>query len=402
MASASEKNSPVWLKRSLRFIINAFVPLLIVAGAMGFYKYQMNTRPQAQRRPVETQALRVRVQTVKRQTRPVVIEAMGTVRAAKEVTLSPEVAGVIVAMDAAVVPGGRVHKGQVLYRIDARDYESVVEQYKSQLAGAELALTLEQASQTVARQEYALLGDIIDEQDRLLVLRKPQLENARQTVAAAQAALAKAELDVSRCTITAPFDAIIKTKHVDIGARVSPASALATLTGTDEYWVETLIPVGQLGWLRLPDGQGQGSLAKVYNVASRNARQGRLIQLLGQLEEAGRMAQALVSVPDPLGRGDNTERLLIGAYVRVDLEGAALPDVVALPRDYVRDGQSVWVMNEKDQLEIRPVQIAFRGREAVYITDGLNDGCRVIISDLAAPAAGMPLRLDAHSTGAPQ
>lgn len=402
MASASEKTRPVWLKRSIWFSINILVPLVIVAGALGFYKHQMNTRPQAQQRPTDTLARRVTVQTVRRETQPVVLYAMGTVRAAKEVALSPEVSGIIVEMDPAVIPGGLVKQGQMLYRIDARDYEAVVQQRQSELARAELALTLEQASQTVARHEYELLGDIIDEQDRWLVLRKPQLENARQAVEAAKVALDKAQLDVQRCTITAPFDAVIKSKHADLGARVGPTSPLAVLTGTREYWVETLIPTEQIRWLRFADDRQEGSIARVYTAASGQSRQGRLLRLLGQLEEAGRMAQALVAVSDPLGVDDpSAPRLLVGAYVRVEIEGIPLADAVVLPREYLRDGDSVWVMDAQDKLEIRPVQIGFRGRNTVYITDGLADGCRVVISDLAAPVSGMPLRTNDSPAAAP-
>ncbi len=395
MSSTPEKTSPSRLKRSLRLTINILVPLLILAAAVGFYKHQMNSRPQAQRRPTDAQLRLVSIQSVQRKTQPVVLYAMGTVRPAKEVALSPEVSGVIIEMDPAVIPGGQVKQGQMLYRIDARDYEAVVQQRQSELARAELALTLEKASQTVARQEYALLGDLVEEQDKDLVLRKPQLENAHQAADAAKAALDKARLDVQRCTIIAPFNAVIKSKHADIGARVGPTTPLAVLTGTAEYWVETLIPTEQLQWLRFAEGQQDGSSVRVYTDANQN-RQGRLLRLLGQLEEAGRMAQALVCVPDPLGINDpSATRLLVGAYVRVEIEGIPLPDAVVLPREYLRDGDNVWVMNAQDKLEIRPVQIGFRGRDKVYVTGGLEDGCRVITSELATPVPGTGLRIDA-------
>jgi len=400
--SVSEKPRSVWYKRSVWLLLHVLLPLVILAAAVGFYQHQMNTRPQAQRRPADTQARRVTVQTVQRKTQPVILYAMGTVRPAKEVALSPEVSGVIVEMNPAVIPGGLVKQGQMLYRIDARDYEAVVQQRQSELAKAELALTLEQASQTVARQEYELLGDIIDEQDRWLVLRKPQLESARQAVEAAKAALDNAQLDVQRCTVVAPFDAVIKSKHADLGAHVSPASPLAVLIGTTEYWVETLIPAEQIQWLRFADERQEGSVARVYTAGSGQIRQGRLLRLLGQLEEAGRMAQVLVSVPDPLGIDDpSAPRLLVGAYVRVEIEGLPLADAVVLPREYLHNGDNVWVMDAQDKLEIRPVQIGFRGRDVVYITDGLADGCRVVISDLAAPVAGMPLRTNDPSAAAP-
>ena len=389
------------LKGALRILYKAVIPAVVVFAAVGFYKYQIETRPQAQRRPAGRQARLVRGETVQTETRAVSISAMGTVRSAAEVTLTPEVTGLVTYMDETVRPGGLINAGQVLYRIDSRDYETIVQQRQSEVARAELALRLEEGNQTVARQEFELLGDLIDPQDRELVLRKPQLQERQEALAAANAALAKAQLDVKRCTIRSPFNAVIKAKHADVGARVSPTSPLAVLTGTDEYWVETLVHMNQLHWIRCPGSdRSEGSAVQLYNSVWRTgqSRQGRVLRLMGQLEDAGRLAQIIVSVPDPLCLHTNADAppLLIGSFVRVEIEGVEIPDVVVLSREYLRNGDSVWVMNDKGDLEIRRVKVVFRGRDAVYISEGLSGGERVIASDLSAPVDGMPLRLDSE------
>lgn len=388
------------LKWAFGILFKVVLPAAIVLSAVGFYQHQMDTRPRAERRPPDRQSRLVTVETARLQTRAAVVNAMGTVRAATEITLTPEVSGIVVFMDPSVLPGGLVEAGEVLYRIDSRDNEAIVEQRQSEVARAELALRLEQGNQTVALQEYELLGDVIDEQDMELVLRTPHLEETRRALAAAKAALAKAMLDVERCTIRAPFNAVIKTKHADVGARVSPTAPLAVLTGTDEYWVETFVSVDQLRWIQVPKGErADGALVGITNPTVWGEgvfREGRVLRLMGQLEEAGRKAQLIVSVPDPLRLKNNggLPPLLIGSYVRAEIEGLEIPDVVVLPRAYLRDGNYVWVMNDKDALEIRPVEIIFRGRETVYLSQGLADGERVVSSALSTPVEGMPLRLD--------
>jgi len=394
------------LKWMLRILLKVIVPIVIVALALGFLKYQMDTRPRAERRPQDQQSRLVTVEVVQIESRPAMIQAMGTVRAATEVTLTPEVTGIINAMDPSVLPGGIVKEGQVLYRIDSRDYETIVQQRQSEVVKAELALKLEVGSQTVARQEYELLGELVDEQDRALVLRKPQLESARQSLTAAQAALIKAQLDVQRCTIRSPFNAVIKAKLADVGARVSPTAPLATLTGTDEYWIEALVPMDQLQWILFPDGgQTESSKVRINNSSAWQQgqfREGRVLRLMGQLEEAGRMAQLIVSVPDPLRlqQDTNLPPLLIGSYVRAEIEGIPIPDVVVLRREYLRDGGNVWVMNDSNVLEIRPVEIVFRSREAVYISKGLSEGDHIVSSDLPVAVEGMPLRLEGDTSEA--
>jgi RND family efflux transporter MFP subunit len=386
-------------KLSIRVLVTFVLPVIIVLAAVGFYKHQIDTRPQAQRRAAGRQTWLVTVEPVRLENRAAMISAMGTVKAATEITLTPEVTGIVNFMDSKVLPGGLVKAGQILYRIDSRDYETIVQQRQSEVARAELALRLEQGNQTVARQEYELLGDLVEDQDRELVLRQPHLQEAQESLASAKAALAKAKLDVERCIIRSPFNAVIKTKHADVGARVSPTAPLAVLTGTDEYWVETLVSINQLTWIQFPVSErSEGSRVLIRNPSvwrEEQYREGRVLHLMGQLEEAGRLAQVIVSVPDPMGIEGNSDLppLLIGSYVRVDIEGVSIPDVIVLPREYIHEDNSVRVMNDQDALEIRRVEIVFRGREEVFVSKGLFDGDRVVTSDLSAPVDGMPLQI---------
>jgi RND family efflux transporter MFP subunit len=392
-------SSAVRRKKIIRISLHVILPILIVAGSIGFLKYQVDTRPQAERKKPPRQAYLVTVEPVQRTVWTTSVTAMGKVTAAKEVTLSPEVTGVITRIDPEVVPGGVIEKGQLLFEIDSRDYQAVVTQRESDLARARLELKLETGNQSVARQEYKMLEEIIEEQDKELVLREPHLENAQAALGAAQAALDKARLDVQRCTIEAPFNAVIMEKFADLGARVSPASPLISILGTDEYWVEAAVPMDQLSWIRIPKDNGHnGSAVKIYNSSAWGEsvyREGYVIRLLSQLEEEGRMARLLVTVEDPLelNQSQSGSPLLIGTYVRADIEGKPIQDVFPIGREYLRDGNTVWVINADNKLEIRPVEIVFRSKEIVCVTEGLSDGDRIVTSDIPAPVEGMELRM---------
>lgn len=398
-ADAQHASRPL-MRCLAKMVYKVAVPLLIVAAGVGSLKYQMDSRPQAERRKPERQARLVTVQAFKKEQSIAILPAMGTVTASREITLNPEITGIITSINPSVIPGGLVRAGQVLYQVDSRDYETIVKQRQSELAKAQLELKLEAGNQTVARQEYDLLGDLIQADDTELVLRKPQQESARQALEAAQATLAKAKLDVERCSIRAPFNATVKARYADLGARVSPTTALAELTGTDEYWIEVMVPVNQLSWIEIPKSENQkGSSVRVYNSSAwgeKMYREGRVVRLLGQLEKEGLLAQLLVAVEDPLHleRTDAMEPLLIGSYVKVEIVGRPITDAVALPRGFVRNGNTVWVMNEHDELEVRPVKFAFSNRDTVYITEGLEDNSRVITTMLSAAVEGMPLRVE--------
>lgn len=394
------KRWSIW-KKSGAIAIGYLIPAAIILAGIGFTKYQMDTRPQAKQEKPPLQARLVDVQTAQLTNITSTVSAMGTVVPAKMTTLYPEVAGVVLSLSEEVIPGGLIDAGQALIQIDSKDYEAIVAQRQSELAKAQLNLKLEYGNQTVARLEYQLLEEAVGEQDQELVLRRPHLEEAQAAVQAALAALEKAQLDVRRCTIKSPFNAVIQKKHVDPGTRVSPSTPLLTLLGTDEYWIEILVPVHQLRWIEIPkENSQQGSRVTVFNNAGWGegiSREGRVLRLLGQLEEQGRMAQLLVSVSNPLGLSDGSSALpplLIGSYVRVEIEGQPIESVIEVKRNYLRDGNTVWIMNDQNKMEIRPVQIIFRNAEAVYVTDGIKPGEQIVTTDISAPVEGMPLRLN--------
>ena len=94
-----------------------------------------------------------------------------------------------------------------------------------------------------------------------------ELDNVQTTLAiaeadvtAARAALEKSRLDLSRTTLTAPFDCVVTSENVDLGALVTPQTQLATLVGTDEYWVRVTIPVSQLRWIHIPSQRTKSAL----------------------------------------------------------------------------------------------------------------------------------------------
>jgi RND family efflux transporter MFP subunit len=394
--------------RSIRFVVNfiikVIVPLLIVAAALGFTKHQMDTRPQAKRKKPPRQARLVMVETARQETMAAIVDkGMGTVMPAQRVTLMPEVSGLVTALDEDVIPGGFVEANQILLHIDPRDYHAALDQRLGERAQAHLNLKLELGNQKIALQEYELLSQEVEGDERELVLRQPHLASAEAALKAANAALARAQLDLERCRIAAPFNAVIETKHVDPGARVGPGSALLTLAGTDAYWIDLKVPVTDLKWIRIPQGnQRNGSKVKVIDQDAWGAhgwREGRVIRLLAGLETQGRMARLLVAVEDPLALHSQKGKppMLLGSYVRAEIEGVDLTGGIPLRRELLRDGDQVWVMKGDQTLEIRPIDILFRGREQVYVGSGLAPGEKIVVTDIAAPVAGMALRLEGDS-----
>ncbi len=399
MNDASETNPPVAESsdRSLRSkVITGLAVAVIVVVGITVSAQLLQTSPRVARRAPERLARLVNVQTARLGPHATVVEAMGTVRAAHRLELRPQVSGRVVEMSSELIPGGRFAAGEKVLQIETRDFELVVEQRSSDLTEAESALALEEGSQDVARRELEILGAVApgagsDE----LVLRQPQLRTAKARVARARAALGAAQLNLERATVRAPFPAVVEQRNAEVGAQVDSNTVLGSLVGSEEYWIEAAVPTDALHWVSVP-----GAEVRIYNEASwgrDRSRAGRVIRVYNELESEGRMARLLVSVPKPLadiGDGEKSEaRLFLGAYVRLEIAGRTLDNVAAIDRQVLRGDSTVWIMTDDDLLELRQVSVVFRGPDQVLVSKGLAEGERLVISELATPVAGMPLRI---------
>lgn len=369
-----------------------------------------NTEPTASRSgaSVET-AMLVDVIQVERGNHTPTIRATGTVEPSQDITLSPRVEGEIIDRSENFTPGGYVKKGDVLLQIDPSDYQNTLQQQKSELRRAEADLTIEMGQQNIAEQDYALLDDTLTGESKALVLREPQLNTARAMVESARASVRQAELNVERTTIRAPFDAYILSRNANIGSQVSPGDDLGRLVGLETYWVSATVPASSLRWISVPTNGGEGSEVTIRNRTAWNDdehRTGHIYRLVGALEDQTRMAQLLIAVADPLSyQNENADRppLMIGSFVETRIQADELPDVIRLNRDYVRQNDTVWVM-EDSTLQIQEVDILFRDADYAYITDGLEDGNRVVTTNLSTVVEGSPLRVEGSEpaeTGTP-
>ncbi|MFC1811769.1 efflux RND transporter periplasmic adaptor subunit [Thermodesulfobacteriota bacterium] len=380
-------------------ILRTLIPVIILCAGIGTASYMKNSAPKTRKRPPARLIPTVQVAAVQPSTHQVVVSAMGTVVPAREMVLEPRVSGEIVALHPDFAEGSIIQKGSKILQIDPEDYRLILTQKQREVANAEYALKLELGHQTVAKREWELLkGDTpAEELEKELALREPHLDKARADLAAAQADLKQTTLDLERTHIFAPFNALVLSKSVDLGSQVTPQKPLAQLVGTDTYWVQVSVPIDRLKWIKIPrQSNGTGSDARI-TYAQGKACNGTVIRLMGDLAAEGRMARILVEVKDPLGlntANENRTSLLIGEYVRVDIQGRKLENIFQIPRAAFRDDSTVWIAGKTQTLEIRKVHPIWRDAEVVLLQDGLKPGERLIVSDLAAPMEGMTVRVD--------
>ncbi len=387
--------------KTLKYIIKFAIFVSILALGVYTARYLISTRPEPAKSVPEVKPLLVDIITAERTNKRVIVEGQGTVRPSKTVSLQPEVQGRIIEQSPQLIPGGRFKKGEVIVQIDPRDYEHAVDQQQAKVESALFALRQEKGQQVIAQKEWQLLGDEVETTDvgRELALRKPHLQYAQATLAAASSALEKARLDLQRTTIRAPFNCMVIEESVDIGQFVSPQTRIARLIGADEFWVEVSVRMDRLPWIRLPEiNAPECSKARVIHEVGMGTtikRDGRVVRLLGDLGVGGKLARLLISIPKPLDAIPENPGLplLVEAYVDVEIEGRFMDGVIVLPREALREGDKVWIMDENDRLDIRDIQVVWRMEQAVCVKEGINDGERIITSSISTPLKGMMLRL---------
>jgi hypothetical protein len=113
--------------------------------------------------------------------------------------------------------------------------------------------------------------------------------------------------------------------------------------------------------------------------------------MIGALDQQTRLARVLITVPDPLGLKSEGPPLILDTLIEAQIEGRPIEDVVRLSREYVRERDTIWIMND-GKLEIRETDIVFRDAEFAYIRAGLADGEEVVTTTLATVADGVGLR----------
>jgi RND family efflux transporter MFP subunit len=378
--------------------LKIFLPILIVAlGAVGMYLMAASrTAPPKEAR--ENPGMLVEVMKVQRGDHDLRIHATGTVQPRRQAEITPQVSGRVVEMAPDLVAGGFFQKGDLLFTIEPLDYRLGVDRARSALAKAEVELATIESRARIARSEWERLGLEDGGRPNPLVLFEPQLKEARAAVASARASLTQAELDLARTRVEAPFNCRIRSEQLDLGQYLRAGTSVAVVAGTDTAEVIVPLPLEEMSWLRIPGPRGgEGSPATVRFRSGQETFEwaGRIVRSLGEVDARGRMVRVAVEIDDPYGLEATDQKrpdLAIGMFVEALLHGQTLPEVFALPRKALRDGDTVWVADADNLLRILPVKVVRQERDDVLVEDGLPEDARVVLTYLTGAAEGMKLR----------
>ncbi|MFT4648002.1 MAG: multidrug efflux pump subunit AcrA (membrane-fusion protein) [Glaciecola sp.] len=238
------------LGEGYRWIVQPLLVLLVIVfGFLGARGLSSQATP-PKRVEDRVYAPLVRVMTSEVTNTPVEIKSNGTLRARTNVQIMPQVGGRVIEIHPGFRSGGSFQAGEVLLRIEPRDYELQVARSRADVSSAATQLSTLNAEAEAAREEWRLLNG--DTPVPTLVGKEPQLLEAQARIAAAQASLESSELDLERTAISLPWNGRILKAQADVGAVVTPNQMIGAAYATDTFELSASLRQEQMQWIRLP------------------------------------------------------------------------------------------------------------------------------------------------------
>ncbi len=406
MFSASKKalQNPCVFKRFLK----VFLPVLVLAAAIYATVLMKQMRPPPETRLVEPPIPVVLTMEARYSNVPLSVFADGTVAPRTESELIPEVSGRVIEISPLLAVGGFFEKGEVLLRLDPREYELALTGARAAIAQSKLRLEVERQEAAVAIDEWELLGS---GRPASLVLREPQIAEAQAALASAEAAFQQAEYNLERTVVRAPYAGRIRQEQVDVGQFVSRGNSVATIYAIDAAEIRLPIADSELAFLDLPlayrDNASAGSargptvVLKADFAGGQHQWVGTIVRTAGEIDPRTRMIHVIARVEDPYGRGNDASRppLAVGMFVEAEIQGRSSGRVVVVPRGVLQGTDEVLIVDDTGHLQFKKVELFRLERDRVLIKSGIEEGDRIITSPLENAFSGMKVRVQEQHEG---
>jgi RND family efflux transporter MFP subunit len=309
---------------------------------------------------------------------PVQGEWIGTLEGYVNAQISPQVNGYLIRQD--YHEGAFVKKGQVLFEIDPRPFQAVLDQAKAQLA---------QAQAQMGNAELNVKRDIPEAEAHAIPHSQldtdtQSLRGAKAAVEAGQAAVEQAELNLGYTRVVSLVDGIAGINTVQVGNLVGPSTVLTAVSQVSP--IKVYFPISEQEYLRMADGGGPGSVDFIAH-ASRIPLQltladGSIYPHPGRIIFADRQVNTQTGTIQIVGEFPNSRNLLRpGQYARIQASTGKLTGALLAPQAAVSQTQGSYqiaVVGSDNRVQLRSVEVGPRVGTLWVITKGLNPGERLV------------------------
>lgn len=378
------------MKKTILYTLITAIAAGGVFAAVAYNKEQMANNQHPPRPPQLAQAPEVEVFEAEPSRHQASVTGYGEAVAHYQLTLSSEIEGQVEQLSDDFATGKTLAKGAELASIDSTAYRQALATAKATLAEAKEALLEEQRSGKQARQEWQASG-LTGEPDSPLVLRAPQLAAAQANYEMAKAELVKAQADLDKTSITAPFEALIVSREIQPGSYVQTGSDIATLYSTD--FVEIEIPLTAAQWQNLPAFNQlteQRWPVTLTDASGTQQWQGYVGRVEQHLDDTARQRSLIVVVDKPL---EQRPALFPGSFVAAHIKGRQLDELWQLPASALSQNGEIWLVDQQETLQPVAASARYQDNDYVYILppEGSSQA-RVVVRPLSSYTSGMKVQ----------
>jgi len=352
-------------------IFAGFLGAALLSSSLGCSN--SNVRASTGPRPAEVEVAPVIQKDV-----PVQGEWIGTLEGYVNAQIQPQVSGYLIRQD--YHEGAVVKKGQLLFEIDPRPFQAVLDQAKGQLAQAEAQMA--NAETNVKRDIPEAEAHAIPQSQ--LDTDTQSLRGAKAAVEASKASVEQAELNLGYTRVVSLIDGIAGINTVQVGNLVGPSTVLTAVSQVSP--IKVYFPISEQEYLRMADGGDPGSVDFLTH-ASRIPLQltladGSAYPHPGRIIFADRQVNTQTGTIQVVGEFPNSKNLLRpGQYAHIQTPTGNITGALLVPQAAVNQQQGTYqvtVVGDDNRAQLRTVQVGPRVGTLWVITTGLKPGERVV------------------------
>jgi len=382
MEKISHQNKkPSFIKRSVPIIVVLAVVFMLLTIMKGM-------KQEPAKVPEKPKGFLVETAVVEPSNLSLKINSQGTLQAKRQITLTSEVSGKVMTLSPAFVAGGTFEAGEVLVKIDPADYQVAVARAQANLASAQAQLDLEQAKSDQAKKDWQSFGKTGTPSD--LLLNIPQLDGAKAGLKAAKADLMKAQRDLEKTEIKAPFNGTVMSKSVDLGQFVGMAGGVGVIAGTDVAEVRLPLSNDALQKLNLMNRSltKEPLTVSFFDESEMLVSDGLIKRIESSKDARTLMNYAVAEIEQPMTKG-----LLFNSFLLAEITGSTFESVFPIPTAWMMPNNQLAVYNDGGTLAIKTVEVIHKTNDYFYVNIGIDSQDHIITTPIQAPIEGMQLRL---------
>lgn len=370
--------------------------LIIIAGIFGISmlkKYRPQPKKKASVRTLKT----INILNVEKSSSRSFVNAFATAEPAQNTTLVSEVAGTVIEVSDKFKIGGVFKKGESLLKIDSTNYKLALSDANSKLKDAQLLYEQELARSSKARRDWKDVGR--GKQASSLTLRIPHLESAKAKVELSKVAIEKAQKDLEKTIIVAPYDCRINRIQTNLGAYIAPGVPMALINSLND--IEIKIPLSQDDLAKIGISANFSKHDNEINNINKNLEvvltsknkswQGQILWTSGSFDAVTRITYAITKV-------ENSKGLAPGTPLKVKILGEKVNNIFKIPTKSIYSLDEIIIVKPKNdgsniaQLYLQKFK-GFTLGDEIIVKEGLKEGDIICVSPLNYVVNGMKVKI---------